>query len=154
MDFKWQVLDSGMDQPLQLGPTIPRKPQLLAEFRLQLDFDAVSPGKTKLDGKELMDRYPGPYKERNPGPRVFKIRLERLYCRPKEASSWLLPVHYEMRLVFEPSPYGTKEDWDGVDMYMKAHTWGYWDDQEFVARKCPPPPARTLPYIQDNCVVS
>ncbi|KAF2218409.1 hypothetical protein BDZ85DRAFT_94005 [Elsinoe ampelina] len=153
MDFKWQVLDSGFDQPFHLGPTIPRTPILLAEFRLQLDFDATTPGAVKLDGKDtITERRTGPFKQRDPGPRVFAVRLERGYFTPKESSSGLSPCHYELRLVFEPSPYGTKQEWDGIDDYME--TDGYWDDKAFVARQCPSPPAGILPHIQDNCVVS
>ncbi|KAG8623431.1 hypothetical protein KVT40_008407 [Elsinoe batatas] len=138
MDFRWQVLDSGLDQPFYFGPTIPRTPKLLAEFRLQLDFDATTPGAVRLDDKyTIMERRTGPFKQR--------------YFTPKESSSELASCHYELRLVFEPSPYGTKQEWDGIDGYMK--TDGYWDDKEFVARQCPSPPTGILPHIQNNCVV-
>ncbi|PSK60208.1 hypothetical protein B9Z65_1106 [Elsinoe australis] len=151
LDFTWKELDAGLGRPFQLASPIPRKPEVLAEFKLELNFNATSAQRVQLGRDTIADRRPGPFKGLDPGPRALAVRLERGFFTPDENTAGCPPWYFELRLVFDRSPYGTQQDWRMYD--LGGGDWGYWDHKTFIARHCESPPG-VLQYMRDSCVMS
>ncbi|KAG8628389.1 hypothetical protein KVT40_004262 [Elsinoe batatas] len=163
VDFTWTPLDSRIDWPVHLPPpifrrsevfasAIPRKPELLAEFRIEINLHAVGPEWVQVDGKNIGIRKFGPKPPtRDPGPRTFTVRLERGYCTPPVNTSGMPPGRYELRIGFDSSPYLTRDDWDMEDT-------DYWEHKIFCARWCwwlnQAEERGITQYMRDRCVLS
>ncbi|PNS16969.1 hypothetical protein CAC42_4933 [Sphaceloma murrayae] len=116
------------DKSEQLARSRSRKPELLAEFKLEMSLNVIGPPHVQLNGRDVGIRRPspGPFNGRDPGPRVLAVRLERGLFTPPINTTGAPPDNYELRLVFETSPYLTRQDWHMEDS-------DYWEHKVFVA---------------------
>lgn len=137
-EFDWVGEEESIDQRVRVGEDAPRKPRLLGQFSIQMTLTT-----RRLEPFRAGDRF-ADYQINELCltddafmTRSFTVRLEKgCFMTPQDARVGrpnLLTRYYELRLLFDKSPYPELENWRYPEAGVEANA--LYDLKEFAGRQ-------------------